>query len=232
MKLDELLTEARSKLSDPQMPGSGSTPDSDSLWSDDELVRYLNKAVDEACLRAKLILDRSTTEICQISVVSGTRTYPLDKRVIAVKRLQLANVKSPLTEYSTPDLDEIEPGWEAATGEPDKYLLDYEDGKITFNREPTADDTCTMAVFRYPTKIMSYALRKVQSPEIPEIYHYDLLDWVLHLAYEKQDSETVDKKASARHEALFERRFGPRPTARNQYAHRRRKHHRAKAHFF
>ena len=41
------------------------------LWSDEEIVAYLNEAVDEACIRASLIEDSTTPVVCVLPLVPG-----------------------------------------------------------------------------------------------------------------------------------------------------------------
>lgn len=71
----------------------------------------------------------------------------------------------------------------------------------------------------YPTYIIVYqsvtnesntsAVLSVNSePEVREEYHLGLIDWVCHLAYLKQDSQTLDVKKSNDHLLLFELKFG------------------------
>jgi|GEM_PF-2610989 len=51
------------------------------------------------------------------------------------------------------------------------------------------------------------------SPEIPEQYHCDLIDYVCYLAYKKNGKKTLDLQRSMTHLELFTAVFGPRKTA-------------------
>lgn len=51
------------------------------------------------------------------------------------------------------------------------------------------------------------------SPEIPEQYHRDLIDYVCYLAYKKNGKKTLDLQRSMTHLELFTAVFGPRKTA-------------------
>jgi hypothetical protein len=51
-------------------------------------------------------------------------------------------------------------------------------------------------------------------PEISEEHHVGLIDWICHLAYTKQDAETIDENKKQSHELKFQRTFGPMPSAR------------------
>ncbi|MCK5610044.1 hypothetical protein KAR91_49680, partial [Candidatus Pacearchaeota archaeon] len=60
------------------------------------------------------------------------------------------------------------------------------------------------------------------SPEIPEEYHMDLIEWICHLAYLKQDGETEELGRSDMYEAKFTQKFGPKLSAITE-SNRRRK---------
>lgn len=51
------------------------------------------------------------------------------------------------------------------------------------------------------------------SPEIPEQYHSDLIDYVCYLAYKKNGKKTLDLQRAMTHLELFTSVFGPRKTA-------------------
>jgi hypothetical protein len=51
------------------------------------------------------------------------------------------------------------------------------------------------------------------SPEIPEQYHRDLIDYVCYLAYKKNGKKTLDLQRAMTHLELFTAVFGPRKTA-------------------
>ena len=50
------------------------------------------------------------------------------------------------------------------------------------------------------------------SPEIPEQYHRDLIDYVCYLAYKKNGKKTLDLQRAMTHLELFTAVFGPRKT--------------------
>jgi len=79
MTLGELRAALRSRLDDTTR---------DYLWSDAELNAYLNQAVDEACLRAQLGLDSTTSVATSIAAQAGVSKYPLHASVIYVERVQ------------------------------------------------------------------------------------------------------------------------------------------------
>lgn len=93
-KLGALLGELRrGRLHDMSSQVSGAA--SDYLWSDDQLVRYLNEAQRRFARRSLCIRDGTTTAVSHITTVDGTATspwtleYPLHQSVIAVLSVRL-----------------------------------------------------------------------------------------------------------------------------------------------
>jgi hypothetical protein len=68
-------------------------------------------------------------------------------------------------------------------------------------------------VSRLPANPMTLPNKLIESPEIDVQYHLGLVDWMLHRAYSKQDSETLDKGKAKEHLERFTKRFGERPAA-------------------
>jgi hypothetical protein len=60
---------------------------------------------------------------------------------------------------------------------------------------------------------MTLVNKLTEQPEVDTQYHLGLVDWMLHRAYSKQDSETLDKGKAKEHLARFVKRFGERPVA-------------------
>ena len=62
MNVEAFIGEFRRVMADTAVPY---------LWSDEEVVTYLNDAVKEACERALLIEDRITTAVCSVALVAN-----------------------------------------------------------------------------------------------------------------------------------------------------------------
>lgn len=201
MTLAQLMDAYRTKTEDVAPPY---------LWSDDELRQYADDAENEAAERARLLKDTTTPEICQVNVVAGAAAYLLDSRIISVERAKLALSSTPLTLSSTDEMDRAKPGWEARSGTPSKGLVDAEGAgwKLTLYPKPAANDTLHLQVFRLPIGPLS--AHDGNQPEIPSRLHLRLLDWMLHLGYQKQDAETYDRAKSEQHAAIFTAAFGER----------------------
>ena len=202
MNFEDIKAEAR-RLAD----------DNDSqkyLWSDAEWLAWANEAQDEACRRARLIVDSTTAACCQITLANATATYDIDDRVLFIRRAKLTGRAPVLGRVSYRDLDREIPGWESETGEPRGYIPDMDDRKFRPYPIPNASGTVTLTVIRLPL----YCMETIQDePEIRPHLHRKLIPWMLYRAYSKQDAETRDEKKAAMWLAEFEAEFGKRSTA-------------------
>lgn len=183
----------------------------DLLWSLAEWTEYVNDAENEACIRANLIIDKSSS-LANITVVGGTATYSTDEKILVIKRVKLLSGTEPLVKTSRRVLDATYPNWEAATGVVRSWLPDGTN-KITLYKSPIAGTTMNLMVSRLPENPMTLVNKLIESPEIDAMYHQGLVDWMLHRAYSKQDSETLDKGKAKEHLTRFTKRFGERPPA-------------------
>ena len=215
MKVSDFITEFRDTVADHIVPP---------FWTSENIVRYLNEAVQEACERAKLIEDRLTPTVCTVPMVPNVSTYQLHASVFEIKRATLRG--RPLDETSVEEMDDDCPGWENLKGLPRCFIFEPAAGirsaSIRLVRMPTQADTLALTVYRGAIKPLS-ADRDSERPEIPERFHERLMDWVLHRAYLKQDADSFDRNKAAESLALFVQAFGERPDANVQRKQRDRR---------
>lgn len=102
------------------------------LWSNTELLRFLNYAEVQACRRAHLLIDGTTANdsgtsatagtagqkpLCTLSIVAGQATYSLSPKILQVRRCQLRTMTYPLLGPVTyAELDERQSGWWGTAG--------------------------------------------------------------------------------------------------------------------
>lgn len=212
MRVGEFIERFRRAVDDLQAPH---------FWTDEDIVGYLNEAVQEACERAKLLEDRTTPAVCSITLEPGKSTYSLHPSVLEIKRLTLRG--RPLHETSVEELDCTFGAWEQRRGVPRHFILEQAAGRsaphVRFVPEPLEADTATMTVYRGALDYLR-PMACHSEPEIPERYHLRLLDWILHRAYLRQDAEVFNENKAAVSLGLFEQAFGERPDANVQRKHR------------
>jgi len=203
MDVAGFITAFRSDLSDGEAPY---------LWSDEDIVRYLNDAVNEAAERALLIEDSTTDDCCEITLVPGTSTYALHASVIGVKRATFGG--KVMHQTSIEAEDESGASWEALTGpEPQKFIINGNASEIRILPEPTEAGTVRLTVYRTPLAPLTVDA-DTEEPELKTIYHERLKHWVYRCAYLKRDADTLDEAEADRYEGRFIAAFGERPTAK------------------
>jgi hypothetical protein len=174
----------------------------DKLWSQEEILEYARDAENEACERADLIID-STSGLTDISINTSTGTYGLAVTVISILSIKLEDGTEPLMETSERTLDLTVPLWRTTTGTPRSFIKTPTNSIIVYPM-PLTPDTVQMTVSRFPTTPMSVS----GSPEIDARYHTGMIEWILHRAYMKNDSETLNVDKAKDHQAKFEKFFG------------------------
>lgn len=196
MTYAEILTDVRNQADD----AAGSPY----LWSDTELIRHLNTALDELCTRTQLLIDSIDTDICVVSVTSGTASYALSGKIVTVLDVWNNSDNLPLDLYNTAQLNAYNAAWRSLSGTPTMYALDVSSGYITFVPEP--DDTATIKLRVVRTiKTPATADTLSSTPEIPLKYHKYIMDGVLYYAYNKNDAETSDPAKIAFYKGEWER---------------------------
>lgn len=187
--------------------------ESDNGWKTPMLVAGLNAAQEEITRRLLCITDASTAAVggiplCSLTIaaVAGVfaQSWTVSRKIIKINQLFYPGVRLPLKQRSRLYLDQFDPGWLGKSGTPTEFCTDYETGKITFNRVPTAAGTVTMNVFRLPLARLSATSAGLQaSPELQEMDDqliYGGLKW----SYVLDDNHVQDKKAADRWSNAFE----------------------------
>jgi hypothetical protein len=192
------------------------------LWSHDWFVDSLNEAIHEACIRGKLIFDKTTPAVCRIAVnAAAGSTYKLHESINEITYVTLEDSggnKYQLGIKDREELDRLKPGWRECTGRPENIIRD--DKTLELDSTISESYTLRLEVHRNPICPLS---KDGDIPEIHSAHHLRLLDWVKHLAYAIPDTETYNPGKSEKAEAAFEENFGVRPDSekrRDQNANR------------
>lgn len=205
MTLQELIDSFRTDADDTEAPY---------LWPDVELVRWFNEAEEEAAIRGRLLFDDTLT----VSVAKDMSAYPFTA-LFEITRATLFRVLDPvgpvyarcgerLWPTDRVEMDRIDPDWRTDKRDPTRFI--QEDTRIFLPCIVDRD---------YQMRLEGYRLPKVPftpddldaSPEIGPAHHRFLVHWVLHRAYQKPDTETLNPQKSAIALAAFEQYFGLRP---------------------
>lgn len=197
----------------------------DYLWTDDWFIDALNEAMDEACIRANLLHDDTTPDVCQLTVVADQTAYDLDPRVIDVLQVRLHTSRCTLDRMAYEQMVALKAGSNGVSGMPVGYAIEgsHESGlRLLLDRpiDPVAYPTIRMTVARLqlqPLRLPVTSPTPVDdTPEIASSLHRKLLHWVAHLAYDTRDSDAGAPQRAADAEAKFEAAFGKRQSAKNE----------------
>jgi len=246
LTLEELATLFRQDVDD--LPGDTVTDvnwkntDTGLLWSNQEIVRYANQAVNEFCFRQPILDADLTPAITRIPVLASTNIYTLSPKILSIRRVKLVETVSGdefiLTKRTTQWMDLNRAKWdlEAAPteGTVEFYIEDTDTHQIQLYLTPDAAGTLHMTVDRLPTVYMLWTNRHQIIPEIHEQHHLCLLDWMKYMAYKKRDSETEDKKLALEFLEAFTAMVGDRPSARLLRVRKQERNYprRVRAHYF
>lgn len=210
MTYTEILTDAWNQADDTVKPY---------LWSDDLWISYVNTVLDELCERTQLLIDSIDTDICQLSIISGTASYALSNKIITVLDVWNNSDNLPLDLYNTAQLNAYNTAWRSITAAaPTIYALDVSSGYITFVPKPTASATIKLRVVR-TIKEPATSTTLTNTPEIPVKYHHFLRDGILYHAYNKNDAETRDPAKIAYYKGEWERWIETIYMAEKRYQH-------------
>jgi len=214
MERRTLRDRLRNRLADQNVPP---------LWSDAELNGFLSEAVQQACIRARLLQESADPELTRIELIEGQSLYTLHPQVLAVRSASLL-VARRLCELTTMrQLQRQYPDYQVRgtehTGRDTYLVLDEQHGHIRVWPTPQAPadedapEALVLTVWRLPTELEAMDSDS-DEPAIPPHMHEDLLDWAEHLAYLKADAETRDVGRSDEAFARFAAKFGNSPTWR------------------
>ena len=177
------------------------------LWPDPELAGWFTEAEAEAAVRALLIFD--TVEIPVSAGNSDKINLPVLLFDIQHAELRAADGSvTIITGGSRRELDRLRPGWRSKVERPTNYV--HDDKSLVLSAIPDQDYTLCIEFFRLPNGALE---NDDDVPEINEVHHLNLIDWVLFRAYAKQDADGFDPGKSKEAEAAFVSYFGKRSNA-------------------
>ncbi|MBK9497522.1 MAG: hypothetical protein IPO08_23960 [Xanthomonadales bacterium] len=204
MTLTELIAQFRSDSFDLELPY---------LSSDANVTIWLNEAENEACIRARLIHDETTSAVCSIAVTAGTRTYPLHASIIDIDRATFTatgtTYENVLYLTDRVEMDRLYSDWRTRTDVPRQAMQN--DKTFVLGCLPSTDGTIALECYRLP--LLNIEDQTLDTPEIGKIHHRHLVQWALHRAYSRPDADIFDPNKAATALAEFTRVFGLRPDA-------------------
>lgn len=188
------------------------------LWSDEEVLSYLNEAINEFAQETEVLID-SSNALTQLVVTADDPLIPYDYRIIRFGRacydltssqsldiVSILNVQDS-TYFNDYGLNMSTSAWMVQTGNPRVLLSDMETQQLRAYPIPVVDTTIAVTVRRLPLKQITQddADGVAVSPEIPQRFHRKLLTYMKMLAYGKEDGETYDRVNMVKYAGMWER---------------------------
>lgn len=196
--------------------------DSDQLWTDDQLLRYIKDAEQRFARRTMILKDATTPRFCQLKLRAGVVTYPMPKEVFAVMSARadgddydLKRTGRTLVQARTTDTSITFDPSQIGTLQPGRPLGFYTDETEVYDSQ----NMVTLSVFPAPSAEQAgllLRLRVVREPgcgytrndlkresELPERYHLDVLDWAAYRAKRNNDADIGTTPNAEAHKTAF-----------------------------
>jgi hypothetical protein len=196
MLVRDVVAQARILLDDLVLTGTSTR---DLLFTEKELVQWVNESVNEAAMRTQGIrVERDYV------FPAGTHTLPLGSDVLSVgenavfKTLPIPKRKPILNEDATTE------SWGRANALPTSVAYMRVPSEIWIDTSPPVDFTVTIDVATYLVTPLALS----DDIPLPVYQHSSLVNWVLSRAYVKHDTETENLARSRHARNLFDNAFG------------------------
>lgn len=215
MDLDALISEVRTRADDAVAPH---------LTGDAQLTAWANEAEREACVRARLLFDDTDRPgITTIAVVPGQHSYTLSPLVLFIDAASYEAVMGGRPrDLELRGLDWIrdQRDWQYRSSNRPHVLSDDGRDRVRLWATPSTVGTLRLHVYRLPLVPMEDL---DDEPEIHEMHHSGLIEWVMYRYWSQKDSENYDPARAEAAKAEFTARFGERNTADVMRKHRERR---------
>lgn len=205
MEISEVIEEFRSQVADQAVPF---------LFSDTEILRWLVDAQDMFVRGIGGIADGSTTNLIDVSVIADEPFSSFSPYILRIRSGRLLTAQKPVEFIHEADLElkrQCDYGFQRPsllddtdTGVVSYGILGITDKQIRWYKVPETDDICRLHIFRLPFPRIVDEDDEKNCLEIDEQYHLDLILWMKHKAYSKEDAETYDKTLAENNKRLFD----------------------------
>lgn len=179
------------------------------LWSDEDVMDWLNDAQAQACVRGRLLVAEDNPPLTQIALTPGKSAYAHHRALYEFIDLR---IKSPLGDVrplvlkSREWLEANVDGWRDYQ-RPASMAIQTDTG-LRLVGTVGLGEVLHLEAYRLPLKKLE---NDIDKPEIHEAHHEHLIQWALHRAFGVPDSEVYDPVRAEKAERAFTAYFGPLP---------------------
>lgn len=197
--------------------------DTDSLWSDETLIRYIGDAERRFTRQTLILRDSTTPHVVQVKLKSGIKTYPLHPSVLSVISARYDTKQSdllrsghamvtiaPPAEYMSfsPVADYQIPPSDPIAYYTDEALVFAQKGAVTFSVYPAPGPIqdgklVYLRVARLPLTAYDITCQERES-EIADDYELDVLEWAAYRAQRTFDADAGAPTSADAHKKAFD----------------------------
>lgn len=192
MNSTDLVDQFRSEMSDVVAPF---------LWSDVLVYGYVNDAQRMFCRLTNGLADSRTAAVTQLAIVPSTEWYDLHPAILKIRTATRGDTGREVTLVNPERAAQNGIRFDGRTSVLNSLVVGLEEHAVRAWPVPNETVTVNLSVFRLPLVAITDA--GGQALEIDEQHHTHLLLWAKHLAYDKQDAETFDRRKSDDFAARF-----------------------------
>jgi hypothetical protein len=181
------------------------------LWSDDEIYAYMNDAQLMFCRLSSFVIPDITSAVTDLTITAGDAYSSISTSIQQIRSAVLKSNNRKLQIISPEDTDKlvsVDYGYYSAmvddttSGPVTAMVIGIEPGLVRWSKVPLEDDEVKLSVYRLPSSAIT---TDGQTLDVPEMHHLHLISWMRYLAYQKQDADTYDPKASLTAAEAFQR---------------------------
>jgi hypothetical protein len=191
MQSDEVFDLFRSDMAD-----LGDPP----LWTDADIYGYIDDAQKMFCRLTDGISDATTADVTLVEFAVDDDWVDLHPSILKIRTAYLVSDGSPVRVINQEDMEREEIRFDSRVGPVRRLIVGMEENKARLYPTASIADDLQLTVFRLPIEDIDAA---DQEFEIGAQHHRHLLLWCKHLAYLKQDAETLDRSKAIEFEQKF-----------------------------
>lgn len=169
------------------------------LWSDEEVIGYIDDAQRMFCRLVGGIGDASSP-FTRIAYTPASDWVALSPLILKIRDACDLPTGREIDVWNFEDMRRRGIRFNNVPGRVRHIITGIEEHRVRLYSFPADAGTIQLMVDRLPLKAITDTDQKL---EIDEQHHRNLLLWVSHLAYSKQDAETFDRTRAAESETAF-----------------------------
>ena len=181
------------------------------LWADEDVYRFMNWALDTACMEWGGIAD-ATSPITQLKAVTGVPFANISPRILKIKnawsltrnkQIDILNIENLMRQKYTDDYGFMFKAIydTSRTGTVKIMVTGMEPNKIRWVDIPAADEVIQLSVLRLP--LCEISCSGEGTIEFGPEFRETILNGMKHMAYAQQDADKFNAKARDDYGAAF-----------------------------